>query len=184
MSEYAPSARCVACRSVRSTLMWKNAPRGVSALNRGAPRDAPYPFHSCDCSNCSASGVPVTPLTPITMAAWRAMMCLPRGCALHNHGARHIIMRFASFPDVRRTTSPRSSPYKNLTGGIEMKLTARAAVAAFTALLAAAPPGEAAGQAFPNKPGRLFVTYAPGGGADLVSRPIAPKMNEGLGQQG
>src|SRR3972149_7593198 len=119
------------------------------------------------------------------MATWRAMMGLPRGCALHNPGARHIIMRArASFPDVRRMTSSRSSPYKNLTGGIEMKLTARAAVAAFTALLAAAPPGEAAEQAFPNKPGRLFVTYAPGGGADLVSRPIAPKMNEGLGQQG
>lgn len=64
-----------------------------------------------------------------------------------------------------------------------MKLTARAAVAAFTALLAAAPPGDAAEQAFPNKPVRLFVTYAPGGASDIVSRLIAAKLTEGLRQQ-
>ncbi|OGA45419.1 MAG: hypothetical protein A3G24_23085 [Betaproteobacteria bacterium RIFCSPLOWO2_12_FULL_62_13] len=64
-----------------------------------------------------------------------------------------------------------------------MTITIRAAVAAFAATLAAAPPGEAAEQAFPNKPVRLLVTYAPGGASDIVSRLIASKLTESLRQQ-
>ncbi len=36
---------------------------------------------------------------------------------------------------------------------------------------------------FPAKPIRLIVPFAPGGSVDLISRMIAPKMGEGLGQQ-
>ncbi len=64
-----------------------------------------------------------------------------------------------------------------------MRLTARAAVAALTAMLAGAPQGEAAEQAFPNKPVRLLVTYAAGGASDIVSRLVASKLTESLRQQ-
>ncbi len=41
----------------------------------------------------------------------------------------------------------------------------------------------ALGQSFPTRPIRLIVGFPPGGGSDLVARPIAQRMSEALGQQ-
>ena len=38
-------------------------------------------------------------------------------------------------------------------------------------------------QSFPTRPIRLIVGFPPGGGSDLVARPIAQRMGEALGQQ-
>ena len=37
-------------------------------------------------------------------------------------------------------------------------------------------------QTFPNKPIRLIVGFAPGGGTDIVARALGPKIGEILGQ--
>jgi tripartite-type tricarboxylate transporter receptor subunit TctC len=42
--------------------------------------------------------------------------------------------------------------------------------------------GHALAQPFPDRPVRVVVTFAPGGGADVVMRLLAPKMSEFLGQ--
>ncbi len=42
-------------------------------------------------------------------------------------------------------------------------------------------PGSA--QAYPNKPIRWVIPFAPGGGTDMVARPIAAKLTDRLGQQ-
>lgn len=55
-------------------------------------------------------------------------------------------------------------------------------LAAATAALTLAPAlGHA--QAWPSKPIRLLVGFAPGGGTDIVARALAPRMSEALGQQ-
>ena len=42
--------------------------------------------------------------------------------------------------------------------------------------------GNAFAQAYPNKPVRMIVTFAAGGGTDLVARAVSPKLSEFLGQ--
>ena len=55
----------------------------------------------------------------------------------------------------------------------------------YLACVAVALPGLASAQTdnFPTKPLRIVVPFAPGGSVDIISRLIAPKMGEFLGQQ-
>ncbi|MFH1604678.1 MAG: tripartite tricarboxylate transporter substrate binding protein [Pseudomonadota bacterium] len=57
-----------------------------------------------------------------------------------------------------------------------------ARIAAFTGFLIFAA-SAAAQQAFPNKPIRFIVPYAPGGGASILARIIGQKLTESWGQQ-
>ncbi len=61
------------------------------------------------------------------------------------------------------------------------RLIGSAIVAASAALIALHSP-EAAAQAFPDRPVKMIVAYPPGGGADLLARPIAQKLSERWGQ--
>ena len=52
----------------------------------------------------------------------------------------------------------------------------------WTLLLALLSSGTALAQTYPSKPIRFIVSFPPGGSADLISRAIAPRMSEKLGQ--
>ena len=62
-----------------------------------------------------------------------------------------------------------------------MKTLAGFALAASFAL-AALTPSAASAQAYPNKPIRLIVPYAPGGATDIISRAVAIELTKTLGQ--
>ena len=58
-----------------------------------------------------------------------------------------------------------------------------ALASACLACLAAALPGTAAAQAYPNKSIRMIVPFPPGGGVDFMARIIGQKLGERVGQQ-
>ena len=62
-------------------------------------------------------------------------------------------------------------------------ITAARFVAALTAASLATCAGSAFAQAYPTKPVRVIVPYAPGGSTDVLLRIFAPRLSEILGQQ-
>ena len=56
-------------------------------------------------------------------------------------------------------------------------------VAVFAAIATLAIYGAIAADDYPNRPIRMIVGFAPGGGTDLTARPVAQKLSELLGQQ-
>ena len=56
-------------------------------------------------------------------------------------------------------------------------------VAAFAAPVFAQTASTGAGQAYPSKPVRLVLPYPPGGGTDIIARPLAQLMSASMGQQ-
>lgn len=70
---------------------------------------------------------------------------------------------------------------KKIMGALKA-LACAAAAGALTAFSPAAAPAQSS-SGFPERPVRLIVPYPPGGGSDVISRLLAPRMSEGLGQQ-
>ncbi len=62
-----------------------------------------------------------------------------------------------------------------------MKINLTAAIALSITAVLASPAAHS--QAYPAKPVRIIVPFSPGGGTDIVSRIIAPKLSERFGQQ-
>src|SRR5688500_17714111 len=53
----------------------------------------------------------------------------------------------------------------------------------FVCMVIALAPGSASAQAWPSKPVRWIVPFAPGGGVDITTRTIAQRLGPALGQQ-
>ena len=70
----------------------------------------------------------------------------------------------------------------SLTHAVGMTRLVRLAGAAALTGAALALPQVATAQAYPDKPIRLIVPFAPGGGADYYARPVGAKLSESLGQ--
>ena len=64
-----------------------------------------------------------------------------------------------------------------------MKVSAIRALPIFAAVLACYGGSAVAAEAYPTKPIRMLVGFAPGGGTDTTARALTPKLSERLGQQ-
>jgi tripartite-type tricarboxylate transporter receptor subunit TctC len=67
-------------------------------------------------------------------------------------------------------------------GSIQPKLVRVFACIALTAVLTCRASGQDEAASYPNKPVRIMVGFAAGGGNDLIARIVAPKLAEKLGQ--
>src|SRR5947209_2272414 len=90
-----------------------------------------------------------------------------RGCSSTDHAAR---------------SRPRSPPGQARVGSIRPELARLFAGAALMAILTCRASGQEQSATYPNKPVRIMVGFAAGGGNDLIARIVAPKLAEKLGQ--
>lgn len=64
-----------------------------------------------------------------------------------------------------------------------MKLSTLGRAALAAAVLGAASPGASHAQGYPSRPVKIMVPFTPGGGTDILTRIVAAKMTESMGQQ-